>query len=150
MVSQDTPSLRSIGDILVRWMRENNTTDWTTGIRLQFQKNRQDHVGIKHSPYETMFGCAPKVGLSTTPILNEILQVLQKEEDLQAHLNDKPSDKTPDNANSNVNSVEDNNLNDTNNISWEIDMGYKFNIFEKPIQAVHFSWFVRNRSRFEH
>jgi hypothetical protein len=51
MVSQDTPSLRSIGDIhdmLVRWMRENNTTDWTTGIqRLQFQKNRQDHVGIK-------------------------------------------------------------------------------------------------------
>ena len=89
----------------------------------------------------------PKVGLSTSPILNEILQVLQKEEDLQAHLNDKPSDNTPD---SNVNSVEDNNLNDTNNISWEIDMGYKFNIFEKPIQAVHFSWFVRNRSRFEH
>jgi hypothetical protein len=29
-------------------------------------------------------------------------------------------------------------------------MGYKFNIFEKPIQAVHFSWFVQNRSRFEH
>ena len=97
-----------------------------------------------------MFGCAPKVGLSTTPIPNEILQVLQKEEDLQAHLNDKPSDNTPDNANSNVNSVEDNNSNDTNNISWEIDMGYKFNIFEKPIQAVHFSWFVQNRSRFEH
>ena len=93
-----------------------------------------------------MFGCAPKVGLSTTPIPNEILQVLQKEEDLQAHVNDKPSD----NANSNVNSVEDNNSNDTNNISWEIDMGYKFNIFEKPIQAVHFSWFVQNRSRFEH
>ena len=131
MVSQDTPSLRSIGDILIRWMRENNTTDWTTGIRLQFQKNRQDHVRIKRSPYETMFGCEPKVGLSTTPILNEILQVLQKEEDLQAHLNDKPSDNTPDNANSNVNSVEDNNSNDTNNISWEIDMGYKFNIFRK-------------------
>jgi len=150
MVSQDTPSLRSIGDIhdmLVRWTRENNTTDWTIGIqRLLFQKNRQDHVGIKRSPYETMFGCAPKVDLSTTLILNEILQVLQKEEDLQAHLNDKPSD----NANSNVKSVEDNNSNDTNNISWEIDMGYKFNIFEKPIQAVHFSWFVQNRSRFEH
>jgi hypothetical protein len=57
-----------------------------------------------------MFRCAPKVGLSTTTILNEILQVLQKEEDIQAHLNDKPSDNTPDNANSNVNSVEDNNL----------------------------------------
>ena len=46
-----------------------------------------------------MLGCTLKVGLSTTPIPNEILQVLQKEEDLQAHLNDKPSDNTPDNAN---------------------------------------------------
>ena len=55
-----------------------------------------------------MFGCASKVGLSKTPILNEILQVLQKEQDLQAHLNDKPSDNIPDN----VNSVEDNNSND--------------------------------------
>ena len=73
MVSQDTPSLRSIGDILIRGMRENNTTDWTTGIRLQFQKNRQDHVRIKRSPYETMFGCAPKVGLSTTPFPNKLL-----------------------------------------------------------------------------
>ena len=80
MVSQDTPSLRSIGDIhdmLVRWMRENNTTDCITGIqRLQFQKNRHDHVGIKPSPCETMFGSAHEVGLSTTPIPNEILQVL--------------------------------------------------------------------------
>ena len=45
-----------------------------------------------------MFACAPKVGLSTTPIPNEILQVLQKEEDLQAHLNDKPYGYTLDNA----------------------------------------------------
>ena len=97
-----------------------------------------------------MFECAPKVGLSTTAIPNEIIQVLQKEEDLPPHFNDKPFDNTPDNANSNVNTIEDNNSNDTNNISWEIDMGYKFNIFEKPIQAVHFLWFVGNRSRFKH
>jgi hypothetical protein len=56
-----------------------------------------------------MFGCAPKVGLSTSTILNEMLQVLQKEEDLQAHLNDKPSDNAPDNTSSNVNSLDDNN-----------------------------------------
>ena len=56
-----------------------------------------------------------KVGLSTTTIPNEILQVLQKEEDVQAHVNYKPSDNAPDNANtsSNVNSVMDNSLNDT-------------------------------------
>jgi hypothetical protein len=59
-----------------------------------------------------MFGCAPKVGLSTTTILNEMLQVLQKEEDLQAHLNDKPSDNATDNTSSNVNSLDDNNSND--------------------------------------
>jgi hypothetical protein len=56
-----------------------------------------------------MFECASKVGLSTTPILNEILQVRQKEE---AHLNDNPSDNILDNTNSNVNSVEDYNSND--------------------------------------
>ena len=57
-----------------------------------------------------MFGCPSKVGLSKTPTLNEILKVLQKEEDLQAHLNDKPSDNM--NSYSNVNSLEDNNSND--------------------------------------
>ena len=59
-----------------------------------------------------MLGCAPKVGLSKTPIPDELLQVLQKQEDLQAHLNEKPSDNAPDNTNSNVNSVIDNNSND--------------------------------------
>ena len=45
---------------------------------------RGDHNGLKRSPYEAMFGCAPKDGLSSTPIPNEI-PVLQEEEDLQAH-----------------------------------------------------------------
>jgi hypothetical protein len=49
--------------MLIRWTRENNTTDWTTGIQgLLFQKNRQDHVGIKWSPYETMlFQCSNRL-----------------------------------------------------------------------------------------
>ena len=47
-----------------------------------------------------MFRCAPKVGLSTTPIPNQIIQVLQNVEELQAHLNDQPSENTPDNVNS--------------------------------------------------
>jgi len=36
MVSQDTISLRSNGDILdmlVSWMQDNNTTNWTTGMK---------------------------------------------------------------------------------------------------------------------
>ena len=54
-----------IHDMLVSWMRDNNTTNWATGIQfVQFQKNRRDHVGIKRSPYEVMLGCAHKVGPS--------------------------------------------------------------------------------------
>jgi hypothetical protein len=49
---------------------------------------------------------------SNSSIPNEILQVLQKGEDLQAHLSDKPSDNAPDTTSSNVNSVDDNNSND--------------------------------------
>jgi hypothetical protein len=42
-----------------------------------------------------MFDCALKVALSTTTIPHEILQVIQKEEDVQAHVNYKPSDNAP-------------------------------------------------------
>ena len=54
-----------IHDMLVSWMRDNNTTYWATGIQfVQFQKNRRYHVGIKRSPYDVMLGCAAKVGPS--------------------------------------------------------------------------------------
>ena len=49
---------------------------------------------------------------SNSSIPNEILQVLQKGENLQAHLSNKPSDNAPDTTSSNVNSVDDNNSND--------------------------------------
>jgi len=54
-----------------------------------------------------MFGCAPKVGLSTTRIPNEIkgrrfTSTFERQTCLYA----------PDNTNSNVNSVDDNNSND--------------------------------------
>ena len=93
--------------------QDNNNTNWASGITFeQFQKNRWDHVGIKRSPYKAIFGFAPEAGLSTTPIPNEILRVIQREEDLQAHLNDKQCDNTLNNTNSEVNSVDDNNSND--------------------------------------
>jgi hypothetical protein len=77
-----------------------------------------------------MFECASKVGLSTTPILNEILQVRQKEE---AHLNDNPSDNILDNTNSNVNSVEDYNSND---IPVPIDCEHECTICNSLFQAI--------------
>ena len=65
-----------IHNMFVIWMRNNNTTNWATGIQfVQCQSNRPDHVRIKRSPYEAMFGCAPEVGLSTTLIPNEIVML---------------------------------------------------------------------------
>jgi hypothetical protein len=37
-----------IHDMVVSWMRDNNTTSWETDIKFaQFQNSRRDHVGIK-------------------------------------------------------------------------------------------------------
>jgi hypothetical protein len=37
-----------IHDMVVSWMRDNNTTSWETDITFaQFQNSRRDHVGIK-------------------------------------------------------------------------------------------------------
>jgi len=37
-----------IHDMVVSWMRDNNTTSWETDIKfVQFQNSRRDHVGIK-------------------------------------------------------------------------------------------------------
>ena len=68
-------------------MRDNNTTKWSSGIKfVQFQKNRRQHEGIKRSPYEAMFGCPPKVGLTTSSLPNEILNLLSQEEDLETYM----------------------------------------------------------------
>jgi len=38
----------NIHDMVVSWMRDNNTTSWETDIKcVQFQNSRRDHVGIK-------------------------------------------------------------------------------------------------------
>jgi hypothetical protein len=62
--------------MFVIWMRNNNTTNWATGIQfVQCQTNRRDHVGIKRSPHEAMFESVPEVGLSTSAIPNDIVML---------------------------------------------------------------------------
>ena len=76
-----------IKDMLVAWMGDNNTNDWTVGIKfVQFQKNSSLHSGIQRSPYNAMFGCDAKVGLTTSSLPVEVIQQLQSEEDLQSAL----------------------------------------------------------------
>jgi hypothetical protein len=87
-----------IHDMIVSWMRDNDTTKWAVGLKfIQFQKNRRFHEGIKRSLYEAMFGSPPKVGLTTSKLPNEILNVIEKEEELVGYFMDQPSQSTIEN-----------------------------------------------------
>ncbi|XP_053407944.1 KRAB-A domain-containing protein 2-like [Mercenaria mercenaria] len=78
-----------IKDMLVAWMRENQSKSWTIGLKfVQFMKNNSYHSGIKRSPYKAMFGCDAKMGLTTSSLPNDILSSLESEEDLQAQLDE--------------------------------------------------------------
>ena len=74
---------RDIKDMLTAWLADNNTTDWTVGIKfVQFHKNSALHAGIKRSPYEALFGCTAKVGLTSSALPDEIVERLETEDDL--------------------------------------------------------------------
>ncbi|GFT25165.1 KRAB-A domain-containing protein 2, partial [Nephila pilipes] len=60
-------------------------------------KNRAFHSGIKRSPYEAIFGCAARVGLSTTAIPKEALNSLVDEDQLQNTLTAMNVSPQPDN-----------------------------------------------------
>ena len=70
MVSQDIPENQGsvehtngdIKDMLVAWMSENNTQDWSVGLCFVQNMNSAHHSGIKRTPYKAMFGSNPKVG----------------------------------------------------------------------------------------
>ncbi|XP_068245435.1 KRAB-A domain-containing protein 2-like [Palaemon carinicauda] len=77
-----------IKDMLVAWMGDNDTNDWSIGIKfVQFQKNSSFHSGIGRAPYTAMFGCDAKVGLATYSIPQEIIQRMQTEDYLLAAIN---------------------------------------------------------------
>ena len=64
-----------IRDMLVAWMSENNTQDWTIGIKfVQFQKNTAYHAGIKCSLYSALFGCDTCIGLTSSSLPQEIIE----------------------------------------------------------------------------
>lgn len=76
---------QDIENMLFTWLKDNNTTKWSVGLRfVQFMKNRAFHSGIKRSPYEAMFGCAPRFGIKNCGLPDSILQSFTKEEDLES------------------------------------------------------------------
>ena len=81
-----------IKDMLISWMSDNNSQDWTVGIKfVQQMKNASYHTGIKRTPYIAMFGTAPKVGLTSSFIAVEIIERLETEDDLRKALSVPPN-----------------------------------------------------------
>lgn len=79
---------QDVENMLTTWMESNKTTKWSEGIRfVQAMKNRANHVGIKCSPFEAMFGVPMKLGLTSLAGLREVLKDLQSEEDLEKAMN---------------------------------------------------------------
>ena len=75
---------QDIENMLCTWMQDEKTDKWSEGIRfVQLMKNRAFHSGIQRTPYEALFGCKAKVGLTTSSIPQDVLQGIQTEEELE-------------------------------------------------------------------
>ena len=56
-----------VKDMLVAWLADNNTNEWTVGLKfVQFQKNSSHHSGIRRSPFAALLGSECKVGLTSS------------------------------------------------------------------------------------
>ena len=83
-----------IKDMLIAWMSDNNTQDWSIGLRfVQNMKNSAYHSGIKCTPYNAMFGCDHNVGLTSSRLPSEVIERLQTEDDLLALISEPTEDE---------------------------------------------------------
>jgi len=68
-----------IKDMLVAWMSENYTADWTVGVKfLQFRQNSSFNI--------TLIGIEARIGLTSSSLPYDAIQKLQTEDDLLAIL----------------------------------------------------------------
>ena len=75
---------QDVQTMMMIWMQTNKSKHWAESLRfIQFMKNRSFHQGIQKSPYEAMFGCKAKVGLSTSNLPIEVIDNLVTDEDLE-------------------------------------------------------------------
>ena len=75
---------QDVQNMMKTCMQTNKSTHWAESLRfIQFIKNRSFHQGIQQSPYEAMFGCNAKVGLSTSNLPIEVIYNLVTDEDLE-------------------------------------------------------------------
>lgn len=79
---------QDVKNMLITWMEQEKCSNWSQGLRfIQLMKNRAYHSGIKCSPYEALFGCKAKIGLSTSNLPKEVIEVIENEEELENIMN---------------------------------------------------------------
>lgn len=79
---------QDVENMISTWMQDEKTNRWSEGLRfVQLMKNRALHSGIKRTPYEALFGCKVKVGLTTSSLPQDVLDGIQSEEDLERIVN---------------------------------------------------------------
>jgi hypothetical protein len=74
----------TLKDALVAWMRDNNTSNWSTGLMfVQWTMDTTYHEAIRMEPYKALFGVKPKIGLGTllpSVFLNKIRTGIDEDE----------------------------------------------------------------------
>ncbi|KAJ8947550.1 hypothetical protein NQ318_005029 [Aromia moschata] len=67
------------------WMEENNSARWSVGCYfVQWQKNTSFHRIIGRSPYKSLYGADPKIGLGSTNLPSDLIDKILTEEDLES------------------------------------------------------------------
>lgn len=134
---------QDIENMITTWMQDHKTSKWSEGLKfIQLMKNSALHSGIKRSPYEAMFGCPPRHGLSTSKLPTEVLANLETEEDLQCAIDQiqeqqqQQENEIESNGNGNPDENETNqNLSSGEN--WLVDDGdYLLTDLDKSTEAI--------------
>ncbi|XP_059174975.1 KRAB-A domain-containing protein 2-like [Physella acuta] len=75
---------QDVQNMVMTWMQTNKSKHWAENLKfIQFMKNRSFNQEIQQTPYEAMFGCKAKVGLSTSNLPRELVDNLFTDEDLE-------------------------------------------------------------------
>ncbi|XP_055931980.1 KRAB-A domain-containing protein 2-like [Argiope bruennichi] len=85
---------QDVENMLTSWMKDNKTTKWSYDLRfVQFMKNRAILSRIKQSPYKPMFGIEPRVRMTTSTLLSDIIKSIEDEDDLQKIFEDMKTEE---------------------------------------------------------
>ena len=89
--------------MLRSWCKDNSTNDWVVGLHfVQLMKNTSHHRIIGRSPFQALFGKAPKIGADALQLPPEILERVETEEDLDPYLASENSQSTDETSQSEI------------------------------------------------